>query len=280
MTALVDQNDKTNYTINRVREVSLNKQHSVISGDLIPKSGYSLDDAVKNEEWEYMNKAVHGNYFGIYNIVNYLGALTSDVHFKDPDNGNEDIRKTESAESQHAVDGKTYYQWKVAHIKDRTRNNGSSLNKIALASGVYLELTTEKSTGKNVDDKDWGYITGVVELDLINVQAGVGGGFVYAKNVHGKQTYQEHKHSTLTFLNRDAVTRKDFTYSTDDLKEWETSGNFVHSTQTIIDDCYPESNRYSGDNAVPAHYWYIKGQVYVYDQYISAYTGFLVLIAR
>ena len=266
---VVDQNDKTNYTINRVREVSLNKQHSVIAGDKALKPGGTEE----NEDWVEMNKAVHGNYFGIYNIVNYLGALTSDVHFKDPDNGDADIRKTESAESQHAVDGKTYYQWKAAHIKDRTRNNGSSLNKLALASGVYLELTTEKSTGKNVDDKDWGYITGVVELDLINVQAGVGGGFVYAKNVHGKQTYQEHKHSTLTFLNSDAVTRKDFTYSTDDLKEWETSGNFVHSTQTIIDDCYPESNRYSGDNAVPAHYWYIKGQVYVYDQYISAYTG-------
>ena len=24
---------------------------------------------------------------------------------------------------------------------------------------------------------------------------------------------------------------------------------------------------------MPAHYWYIKGSVYVYDQYISAYTG-------
>ena len=54
---------------------------------------------------------------------------------------------------------------------------------------------------------------------------------------------------------------------------WETSGNFVHSTQTIIDDCYNVSNRYMGEGKMPAHYWYIKGSVYVYDQYISAYTG-------
>ena len=269
---VIDQNDKTNYTINRVREVSLNKQHSVIDDDLTPKSGYTQEEAEKYEEWAEMNDAVHGNYFGIYNIVNFLGALTSDVHFKD--DAKEDRRKTDNtSDPTVAADGKSYYEWKSAHIKDRTRNNGSSLNKVALASGVFLELTTEKSTGKDVKDKDWGYITGVVELDLINVQTGIGGGFVYAKNEHGKQTYSPKSHGTLTALNAEAVTRKDFTYSPSDLKEWETSGNFVHSTQTIIDDCYPESNRYSGENAVKAHYWYIKGQVYVYDQYLSAYTG-------
>ncbi len=243
--------DYSNYTINRVREVSLNQQRFIPNDD----------------------SDIHGNYFGIYNIVNYLGALTSDVHFKDPDNGNEDVRRTESTDLP--ADGQTYYQWKAAHIHDRTRNNGSSFNKVALASGVYLELTTEKSTGNGLNEKDWGYITGVVELDLINVQTGVGGGFVYAKNVHGKQTYSPKSHSTLTALNADAVTRKDFTYSTleEDQKEWQTSGNFVHSTQTIVDDCYDESGKYKGADAVPAHYWYIKGQVYVYDQYVSAYTG-------
>ena len=243
--------DYTNYTINRVREVSLNQQRFIPNDD----------------------SNIHGNYFGIYNIVNFLGALTSDVHFKDPDNQNEDVRQTESTE--YPADGKTYYQWKADHINDRSRNNGSSLNKVALASGVYLELTTEKSTGNGLREKDWGYITGVVELDLINVQTGVGGGFVYAKNVHGKQTYHQNSHNTLTALNADAVTRKDFTYSTSeaDQKEWQTSGNFVHSTQTIVDDCYDESGKYKGGDAVPAHYWYIKGQVYVYDQYVSAYTG-------
>ena len=60
-------------------------------------------------------------------------------------------------------------------------------------------------------------------------------------------------------------------------REWQTSGNFVHSTQTIIDDCYNISGKYKSQykepDGVPAHYWYIKGQVYVYNQNISAYTG-------
>ena len=261
--------DHTNYTINRVREVSLNKKRSVRTADASDES-----------------KAVHGNYFGIYSIVNYLGALTSDVFFLP----SKDVRVTDNASNPDfktaskaynnggtSVESKaygtaTYYDWKAGFVNDRKRNNGTSKNKVALASGVYLELTTEQSTGDGLNEKDWGYITGVVELDLINVQPGMGGGFVYAKNVHKTSTYTQHKHNTLTLLNYGAVTRRDFTYTGADV-EWETSGNFVHSTQTIIDDCYNISGKYKGSDAVPAHYWFIKGSVYVYDQYISAYTG-------
>ena len=261
--------DHTNYTINRVREVSLNQKRSVRTADASDES-----------------KKVHGNYFGIYSIVNYLGALTSDVFFLP----SKDVRVTDNASNPDfktaskaynngstSVASKgygeaTYYDWKAGFVNDRKRNNGTSKNKVALASGVYLELTTEQSTGDDLYEKDWGYITGVVELDLINVQPGMGGGFVYAKNVHKTSTYTQHKHNTLTLLNDGAVTRRDFTFTGADV-EWETSGNFVHSTQTIIDDCYNISGKYKGSDAVPAHYWYIKGSVYVYDQYISAYTG-------
>ena len=257
--------DFTNYTINRVREVSLNKKASVITSDA------STD------------KAVHGNYFGIYSNVNYLGALTSDVNFSDKrltDNtSNPDYQVASAAYNNggtevasKAYGTATFYDWKAGYIKERRRNNGNSMNKVALASGVYLELTSEKSTGKELNEKDWGYITGIVELDLINVQTGIGGGFVYAKNVHKIGRSSGATQTTLTALNSGAVTRKSFTYDGADV-EWETSGNFVHSTQTIIDDCYNISGKYSGSDAVPAHYWYIKGSVYVYDQYISAYTG-------
>lgn len=256
--------DYTNYTINRVREVSLNKK---LFDKSIPTGDY------------------HGNYFGIYNIVNYFGALTSDVDF------HETVRVTDNTDAAkykspavtpsgtYPYEVATYEQWKEAHKADRTRNNGNSHNKVALASGVYLELTTEQSTGNDLYQKDWGYITGVVELDLINVQTGIGGGFVYAKNEHGKRSPSGKTHTTITDLNTGAVTQRDFIYTTDDATkdEWESSGNFVHSTQVIIDDCYNVSGKYKGTvtpgGAVPAHYWYIQGSVYVYDQYISAYTG-------
>ncbi len=281
--------DHTNYTINRVREVSLNQKHSVIgnetTGDLKLKDGKTaveenFPEEQNPDDFESLDNAIHGNYFGIYNIVNYLGALTSDVHFmtdKDTrrtDNNDTDTYGPEKDEDGNLVgDDLTYYNWKKKYVNERKRNNGISLNKVALASGVYLELYTEKVQGTDLGlyEKDWGYITGVIELDLINVQPGIGGGFVYAKNEHRVGTYEKKNHTTLTALNADAITRKDFTYD-GALVEWETSGNFVHGTQIIIDDCYNISGKY-GEGGVPAHYWFIKGSVYVYDQYISAYTG-------
>jgi len=252
--------DYTNYTINRVREVSLNKKTSVRTED--------AGDA-KNKE--------HGNYFGIYSVVNYLGALTSDLDFHSAVRvtDNTDATTYQCAANEKAYGTATYYDWKDQFHAERRRNNGNSHNKVALASGVYLELTTEKSTGKDLKDKDWGYITGVVELDLINVQPGMGGGYVYAKNEHGVRSGTGKTHTILATLNTGAVTNKSFQYAPADntKKEWETSGNFVHSTQTIIDDCYNIGNKYKGTDAVPAHYWFIKGAIYVYDQYISAYTG-------
>ena len=274
--------DHTNYTINRVREVSLNQKHSVIDDDLALKAGKTkttnFPEDQNPDDFADTDKAVHGNYFGIYNIVNYLGALTSDVHFM----ADKDIRRTDNTDTDTygptGDDDRTYYNWKKKYVKERKRNNGISLNKVALASGVYLELTTDKVQGTDLGlyEKDWGYITGVIELDLINVQPGIGGGFVYAKNEHRVGTYNKKKHTTLTALNAEAITRKDFTYD-GELVEYETSGNFVHGTQIIIDDCYNISGKYTGKvepgGAVPAHYWFIKGSVYVYDQYISAYTG-------
>ena len=342
--------DYTNYTINRVREVSLNKKESVRSADL----------SIPEDNQEYDRRRMHGNYFGIYSIVNFLGSLTSDVDFhhvrktnSDNENNNPDLNPAETtitanatAQAElaaHPITGvtvsgstvtvsdvhytaeeastfntthslsstdvgykttddiktsavellyklrsisgievtgtpladQTYYNWKAIHHEEKNRNNGTSHNKVALASGVYLELTTEKSTGDGLYEKDWGYITGVVELDLISVQQGLGGGFVYAKNEHGIRQPSGNTHTILTALNEGAITNKLYKYEADDFnkEEWETSGNFVHSSQTIIDDCYNVGGRYLGSGAMPAHYWYIKGLVYVYDQYISAYTG-------
>ena len=76
---------------------------------------------------------------------------------------------------------------------------------------------------------------------------------------------------TLSPYNSDALTYKRFTYATGQNEEIQTSGNFVHNVKTepIIDDCYPSN----GNHTAPAHYWFIKGEIYVYEQTISAYTG-------
>ena len=236
--------DYTEYTINRVGELSLNAQRST-AGDTDEKD------------------AVHGNYFGIYNVVNYLGNLSSDVKF-------EHVRQSDSND----VDGTTsYLDWKRANARNRKRNTATCHNKVALASGVFLELTTERSTA---DTKVYGDITGVVELDMINVRTDVGGGYVYARNEHGVPTfYPNRENVTLSTFNSTAVTFKRYEYSATNLEYIQTSGNFIHdSHRRIIDDCFPHNGVYNdGYVASPAHYWFVRGEVYIYDQVISAYTG-------
>ena len=238
------------YTINRVDEVSLNKRTSVAG------------DTGKDE--------VHGNYFGIYSEVNYLGNLTSDVFF-------DEIRQTDSDIDANKADGKSYYEWKSAKPQAKNRNNGISHNKVALASGVFLEIKREE--GEILGEDEWGYITGVVELDLINVMQGMGGGYVYARNEHGRKTYHsDWGKVTLLDYNNEARTYRRFTYTNkndeSNLQQIETSGNFVHNVKQIVDDCYPNGGIYKdGYTKSPAHYWFIRGQIYVYDQYISAFTG-------
>ena len=279
---VVDVADDTEYTINRVGELSLNQQRSV-AGD--------TDNGAIRE-----NDAIHGNYFGIYSLVNYMGNLTSDVHFGDL------YVDRDGHETEKSV-GTTFYSYKRAIPTSNSRNYGQSRNQVALASGVFLELTTENSTE---DDKDYGYITGVVELDLINVRKdNVGGGFVYAKNEHRVPKYFPKKSNVLLSAynqieGNEARTYKRYYYDPDaedlpegaeaadpeiqgytlgdrfgDVKEFQTSGNFIHYKKQIVDDCYPTNNAYiiGSENYSEAHYWYVKGQVYIYDQKVSAYTG-------
>ncbi len=232
--------DYTEYTINRVGELSLNQNTKLGS--------------------------THGNYFGIYNIVNYLGALTSDVDFHSTRVTNNDKLAADAT-----ANPKSYYDWKLADLKSRTRNDGNSANIVSLASGVWLEVLDEST--ETAGNKVYGPITGVVELDLVNVATGEGGGYVYAKNEHYEtRTDNGPGQTTLSAANNSAISYKQFTYTGSQIA-METSGNFVNSKKRIIDDCYPTSGAYSGANAAPGHYWFIRGDFYVYDQYISAYTG-------
>lgn len=240
--------DFTLYTINRLDELSLNE----ITKDKYPISGYN-SDGTKD----------HGCYFGIYNVVNRLGAVSSNVDYytavRVTDNGEDAYKPTEEA--------KTYYAFKNKNAGTKFRNNGKSANIIALAGGVWLEIV--KDIDEQTGEKDYGPITGVIQLDLINVAVGEGGGYVYADNIHGTRTPSGADNVTLAESNNNAVSYKRFAYSDDQAELYASSGNFVHSFKQIVDDCYPNN----GDKNSPAHYWYVRGDFYVYNQTISAYTG-------
>ena len=293
---VAETEQNTDYTINRVGELSLNKKRSIIPADIQLKEGAAQD----SEDYLNPKDAVHGNYFGIYSVVNCLGNMTSDVHFYDPYEGSVvDDNKVPYQGRNPAI---TYYNFKDIRRNFTDRNKAECLHQVALASGVHLELTTENSTEET---KDFGYITGVVELDLINVKKDkvMGGGFVYAKNEHRVPKFFPKKENVLlSDYNQkegdEAITYKRFYYENNNLptgneaidafvisneeadfggdpKPWQTSGNFIHPEKHIVDDCYPTNNAYNPNNKPysVAHYWYVKGTVYVYDQVVTAYTG-------
>ncbi|MBR4276655.1 MAG: hypothetical protein IKQ32_06780 [Prevotella sp.] len=245
---VTDVQDKQNYTINRIGELSLKKT--------ISPAG-ELDETNKE----------HGNYFGIYSMVNYLGNLTSDVL----------MSETRTTDSEDA-DGKSYHDWKAYNKTNKKRNTATCHNQVALASGVFLELVKEPESG-SATEKNYGYITGVVELDLINAKAdAIGGGYVYAKNEHGARSDSGETLTTLSPYNTSAGLRtyRMYTYNENSLEDIQTSGNFIHGKKkTIIDDCYPHNLAYDVTKSPysKAHYWYIKGSIYIYDQIINAYTG-------
>lgn len=271
------------YTINRIGELSLNKQ---------PSPGQSVGSDI-----------CRGNYFGIYNKVNYLGALTSDVRFgkdtTDEGDGADVWEDTEDGSSvvinsvSHDLTNSTnqsYYNWKLEYWNEgnsrynisQLKNLGTSKHLIALASGVALELKQEP-IGSN--PSHWGPITGVIQLDLLNVVQGEGGGYVYARNEHGLPSRRKEngddylRHFLSSFnLSGEAATHEEYLYDKDNLQNMQTSGNFIKSkssgdVQYIVDDCYPVHNTLTSDNPNEAHYWYIHGTTYVYNMYISAYTG-------
>lgn len=210
--------DFTDYSINRVGEVSLND----------------------------------GSHLNLYNVVNLMGGLTSDVDFQ-----------------TGIKDGSTtWIDWKENNYDNADRNSGTTSNKLSLSSGVWLELLKQNDS----DGKIYGPVTGVVELGLLNVKTGQGGGYVYAENIHGTRNSDVSEVNYLSSNNSNAISNKAYTFS-NDLKVYQTSGNFVNAEKQIVDDCFPNKDSYSGDNASPAHYWYIKGTEYVHNQLISAYTG-------
>ncbi len=292
-----DEADYTKYSVNRIGELSFNRNNGV-------GSNATAEDKQK----------VHGSYFGIYNVVKYLSSMSSDYDFFAGLSGHPSLRTTthsdvpanwselsdtekaaltgmaapiskdwritdgitdHSASINYGSDpGYSFFNWKADHAGDDIRNNGSCMNELALASGVYLELIKEPAAGTTT--KEYGPVIGVVQLDLMNVTPGEGGGYVYARNNHGEPSFSEEvSHAAiLSDDNQGLKTCRGYLYAdnTEGFNKYNgivTSGNFVNPVKTIIDDCFPVADDLGSD----AHYWYIKGNTYVYEQLISAYTG-------
>lgn len=211
------------------------------------------------------------NYMGLANNIHYVGAVTSNVPFND---ASKEVWRDDTGKIPASGDyaNKSYLDVKQSYIdnyKDadeatfQKRNEGTAKNMIGIASGYALKIQNVQelydANKKIVDKIYYGPIYGVIEMNLIDVRADEGGGYVYADNVH----------------KRDNGKNPDFL---------ETTGNFVFpydakQNRYIVDDCFPTGfygldaeGKKNPDAKIDVHYWYVTGFNYYYNAHITGFT--------
>lgn len=246
--------NKTPYSIARVGEIQMFAKNIALDGNKKLQ-----DKSVKRAR----------NYMGLANNIHYVGAVTSNVPFNE---ASKEAWRNDTGEIPASGDyaNKSYLEVKQSYIdqykKDRDeatfqkRNEGTAKNMIGIASGYALKIQNVQelydANKKIVDKIYYGPIYGVIEMNLIDVRADEGGGYVYADNVH----------------KRDNGKNPDFL---------ETTGNFVFpydakQNRYIVDDCFPTG--FSGlktndpDSEIDVHYWYVTGFNYYYNAHITGFT--------
>lgn len=249
--------NKTPYSIARVGEIQMFAKN------------IALDEG-KKLQGKTVNRA--RNYMGLVNNIHYVGAVTSNVPFNDATNEawRDDTGKV-PASGEYA--NKSYLEVKQSYIDNykndadeatfQKRNEGTAKNMIGIASGYALKIQNVQelydANKKIVDKIYYGPIYGVIEMNLIDVRADEGGGYVYADNVHKRENGKN----------------PDFL---------ETTGNFVFpydakQNRYIVDDCFPtgfngldDEGKANPDAKIDVHYWYVTGFNYYYNAHITGFT--------
>ena len=270
----VNDVNKTPYSIARVGEIKM------VANDIRFDSNGNLEAKPDNNtDFKYSTKA--RNYMGFSNNILYVSAITSNVDFNSGMWRNRNGQLAAASTDNTAFAGMSYQGVKQHYIDDynankdkedaedpfgefQKRNDGTAMNMIGIASGYAMKIqlcheTYDAERKKVVENKLYGPIYGVVEMNLINVREDEGGGYVYADNNHKRHNGDTHEEDFL-----------------------ETTGNFVfpyHKGRYIVDDCFP-----TGYHAITApgsdktvddvkvHYWYVTGFHYYYNVNISGYT--------
>ena len=253
--------NKTPYSIARVGEIQMIAKNIALDVN-------KLQDKFKKRA---------RNYMGLANNIHYVGAVISNVPFNDATN---EPWRDDTGVIPDSGDyaNKSYLDVKQSYINKyknegginggdestfQKRNEGTAKNMIGIASGYALKIQNIQElydeNKKIIDKIYYGPIYGVIEMNLIDVRADEGGGYVYADNVHKRENGGK-----VDFL--------------------ETTGNFVFpydakQNRYIVDDCFPtgfhgldDAGRANPDAKIDVHYWYVTGFNYYYNAHITGFT--------
>ena len=150
---------------------------------------------------------------GFSNNILYVSAITSNVDFNSGMWRNRNGQLAAASTDNTAFAGMSYQGVKQHYIDDynankdkedaedpfgefQKRNDGTAMNMIGIASGYAMKIqlcheTYDSDRKKVVENKLYGPIYGVVEMNLINVREDEGGGYVYADNTYYQPQTEE-----------------------------------------------------------------------------------------
>lgn len=245
---------KTFYSLQRADVVDIIASRIVLKGavDLVAENA---DDTVYSINRASQVNLKESSTIKVTKTVNLLGELTSDEQTgrqfidRGNNNGNANITGNDytghggkAPENPLTKDEVTSYinAYDKYSASGTTSGTYQSINVVCVANGGYLEVK------KN--SKDYGPVTGLFTLQLVNANPGEGGGFIYA-DIMGKQIGD--KYVTGNFV---CVT-----------KQSESSNDYMYAYHNV-------GGQYE-DNKYEYYVWYLKGNKYSYDVDLTSYIG-------
>ena len=218
---VADQADDTQYSVNRVGQLNL-KDSSTIK---VTKTVNLLSELTSDEQpdRQFVDRGNNTGNAGISGN-DYTG------------HGGSAPKAPLTAEENQA-----YIADYQAYIEGKSLPNDTfrSINVVCVANGGYLEV--KKSA------EEYGAVTGLFTLQLVNANPGEGGGFVYA-SIQGKQSGDDYITGNFVCVTPDS------------------SGNGFMTVFHDVGGSYDEGK-------YEYYLWYLKGNKYSYDVNLTGYIG-------
>ena len=241
---------KTFYSLQRADVVDIIASRVVLKGavDLVAENA---DDTVYSINRASQVNLKNSSTIKVTKTVNLLGELTSDEQtdrqFIDRGNNNgNDYTAHGGSEPEFPLSPTDVSSYITAYNNyastgSLTNSTYKSINVVCVANGGYLEVK------KNA--KEYGPVTGLFTLQLVNANAGEGGGFVYA-DIMGKKV--DNKYVTGNFV---CVT-----------KQTDNSNDYMYAYHNV-------GGQLSDNGKYEYYLWYLKGNKYSYDVDLTGYIG-------
>lgn len=248
---------KTFYSLQRADVVDLTGSRIVLKGavDLVAENA---DDTQYSINRVGQLNLKESSTIKVTKTVNLLGELTSDEQTerqfidRGNNNGNYSIDNNNYTAHGGTAPSAPLTEHEVnAYISDYDRYiagnavNDRSVNVVCVANGGYLEIKKSAT--------EYGPVTGLFTLQLVNANPGEGGGFVYA-DIMGKKISSD---------NTDKYVTGNFICVT---KQSDTSSEYMYAYHNV-------GGQLSADGKYEYYVWYLKGNKYSYNVDLTAYIG-------